>query len=199
MKQFGEKSEPTEKRIVVISGGPGFGKSSLLNELAARGYHCGAEAAREIMHEQLQRGGDLLPYKKPKTFQSAVLERRIRFFESVEEGELAFSDRGIPDQLAFSYFRGFQPDDLLIEKVRQYRYLRFVFICPPWELIYVNDDIRKESFEEACRIHRFVCKVYVELGYRLHELPLAGIAERTDFLLTAVQNFEVRTKPGKGK
>ena len=179
----------TGKAIVVVSGGPGFGKSSLLEELERRGYKTGQESAREIMIEQLQSGGDVLPDKNRKAFQEAVLNRRIRFYESVGDNEVAFSDRGIPDQLAFSVFRGFQPDALLLEKANEYRYFPVVFVCPPWEGIYQTDDVRDESFEEACRIHQFVCKAYSDLNYELVELPLVSIEGRADFILAYLETF----------
>lgn len=178
-----------KKAVVVISGGPGFGKSSLLNELANRGFRTGEEAARELMLEQLRSGGELLPGKNRKAFQEAVLNRRIRFFESVPDGELAFSDRGIPDQLAFSRYRGFHPDPLLLEKAGECRYFRQVYICPPWERIYKTDEVRKESYDEACRIHQFVCEAYSTLAYELVELPLATISQRADFILAKLKRL----------
>jgi len=171
------------KNIVVISGGPGFGKTSLVESVAAKGFPVGGEAAREIIAEQMKSGGDILPWKNRRAFQQAVSQRRIDFWESIGEDDLAFVDRGIPDQLAFASFRGFEPSPKLKSLALEYQYFPVVFICPPWKEIYVRDDVRTESFEEACRIHEIVCKTYGDLGYWLVDVPKCSMEERCDFIL----------------
>lgn len=170
------------KKILVISGGPGFGKSSLINELVNWGFIAGSEAAREIIAEQLQSNGSILPWRDIGAFQNAVLMRRISFWQSVAEDQIAFTDRAIPDQLAFARFRGFSPSALLIEAASKYQYFEEVLICPPWEEIYTCDEIRKESFSEACRLHDLICKEYQKLGYRLIELPKVAVNDRVKFI-----------------
>jgi len=41
-----------EKQIYVITGGPGFGKTSLVEELRRSGYICSGEFARDLIQEQ---------------------------------------------------------------------------------------------------------------------------------------------------
>ncbi|PTN08137.1 AAA family ATPase [Mangrovibacterium marinum] len=171
------------KNIIVISGGPGFGKTSLINALANLGLTTGAEVAREIITDQLRTAGAILPWVDVVAFQEAVLERRVAFWESVGSEELAFCDRAIPDQLAFARFRGFQPSKQLREKAEAYRYYPEVLICRPWQAIYSRDEIRKESFSEACRLHDLVCEQYLELGYKLHELPAVSVEDRLAYIM----------------
>ncbi len=171
-----------KNKLHIITGGPGFGKTSIIKELSKSGYKTGEEIARDIIHNQLKVDGGILPWKNVKAFQQEVFGRRLSFYDSIGEEELAFSDRGIPDQLAFARFRGFSPE-ILKESADKYRYASTVFIASPWKEIYVIDDIRKETFEEACRMHEMVCKVYNELGYKLVELPKANVKERVVFVL----------------
>ncbi len=170
------------KKIIVITGGPGFGKSSLLDGLAILELKLGEEAARGIIAEQIRLNGDVLPWMNVGAFQDAVLKRRIEFWESVGDNEIAFSDRAIPDQLAFARFRGFVPSGSLKEAAENYRYYDEVLVCPPWAEIYVQDEIRTETFSDACRLHELICKVYLKLGYKLVELPIASIEERIRFI-----------------
>ena len=174
-----------EKRIFVISGGAGFGKTCLVKELSNRGFKSGGEFARDIIQQQEELGGDILPWKNLKQFQQEVLNRRINFYKSVEEDELAFSDRGIPDQFAFARFRGFSPQKLM-DAANKYRYAEFVFIVSPWAEIYSNDEIRTESFEEAIQLHEMICKVYEDLNYKLVVLPQVSIEERAEFILNFI-------------
>lgn len=139
----------TEKQIYVITGGPGFGKTRLIEELKQSGYRCSGEFARDLILSQQESGGDVLPWKNAKLFQQNILQKRITFFDSVPDGSIAFADRGIPDQLAFARYRGFRAPEVLIECVQKYRYAPQVFVIPPWPEIYANDLIRTETFEEA--------------------------------------------------
>ena len=183
-----------QKNIVVITGGPGFGKTRLIEALSAKGFQVSGEAAREIISEQMKSGGDTLPWKNVRDFQQAVSQRRISFWESVSTNEWAFVDRGIPDQLAFASFRGFEPSAMLKSMAAEYQYFPVVFICPPWNEIYVQDEVRTESFDEACRIHEMICKTYHDLAYRLLDIPLCPVEERCAFILS-----ELKLNPGNNQ
>lgn len=46
----------------IVTGGPGAGKTSLLAELARRGFQTIPESGRAIIREEMARGGDALPW-----------------------------------------------------------------------------------------------------------------------------------------
>lgn len=171
-----------KKKIVVISGGPGFGKSSIVRELGKSGYLTSEEYARVLIQQQVSAGGDLLPWKNMKQFMKDVMERRIHFYQSVQDGVIAFVDRGLPDQLAFARYRGLKPPNILLENIQKYSYFPVVFITPPWKEIYTADEVRSETFKEAERIHQYVCDVYRELGYELVEIPRRNPVLRVRFI-----------------
>ncbi|MGE5395374.1 MAG: AAA family ATPase [Candidatus Saccharibacteria bacterium] len=177
-----------EKQIHIITGGPGFGKTALAEELRRHNYSCCGEFARDIIEEQQNKGGDLLPWKNPKQFQQVVLQRRIDFFNSIPDHCLAFADRGIPDQLAFARYRGFGSPAVLRQGAEYYRYAQKVFLAPPWPEIYLRDAIRTETWEEAMVIHQAIIDTYTELNYQIVELPLASVKERMDFIFQILLN-----------
>lgn len=177
-----------EKQIYIITGGPGFGKSALAEELHRHHYLCSNEFARDIIREQQNKGGDLLPWKKPKEFQQEVLKLRKDFYESVPVNTIAFADRGIPDQLAFARYRGFGAPKVLMQSAHEYRYAKQVFVTPPWPKIYKNDAIRNETLEEATLIHQSIIDTYMELNYQIVELPLASVKERMNFMVQTILN-----------
>lgn len=172
-----------KKQIYVVTGGPGFGKTELIEALKAEGFLCSGEFARDLIQEQTETEGDILPWKNPRLFQQTILNKRKAFFESVPDETIAFADRAIPDQLAFARYRGFGTPDVLWEAAKNYRYSETVFITPPWPEIYQNDTIRTESFSEAKKIHQAVIETYLDLNYRINELPLVPTAERVKYLL----------------
>lgn len=179
----------TEKPIYIITGGPGFGKTSLIEALKTDGYRCSKEYARDLILFQEKINGDILPWKQPRLFQQEILNKRISFFESVPDGEIAFADRAIPDQLAFALYKGFGSPDVLEKAARNYRYAPVVFVTPPWAEIFVNDSIRTETFDEAKKLHETILKTYRNLNYRIIELPLVSISERKKHILQNLFNY----------
>ena len=178
-----------KKQIYVITGGPGFGKTSLLEELRQSGYQCSGEFARDLIQAQQESGGNILPWKNAKLFQQHILQKRIDFFDSVPDHSFAFADRAIPDQLAFARYRGFDLPAVLNDSSQKYRYAPQVFVTPPWAEIFRNDTIRTETYEEATRIHDFVVETYLNLNYEIIELPLLPVKERMKYLLQTLTNF----------
>lgn len=172
-----------EKQIYVITGGPGFGKTMLVETLQAKGYLCSGEFARDLIVSQQEMRGDILPWKNPRLFQETILNKRKEFFDSVPEGKIAFTDRAIPDQLAFARYKGFGSPKVLATAASEYRYANKVFVTPPWPEIFVNDPIRTETFDEALQIHKIVVETYTSLNYKIIELPLLPLAQRIEHLL----------------
>ena len=127
-----------------------------------------------------------MPEKDIRSFQQEVLKRRLVFYNSVENNELAFSDRAIPDQIAFARYRGFGVSNILADNVQRFRYNPMVFITPPWQEIYKNDLVRPESFKEACELHQVILDVYREFDYLTVEIPCVNIQQRTDFILNLI-------------
>lgn len=168
--------------VYVITGGPGFGKTILIEKLKEFGYTVGGEIARQIIENQIAEGGDLLPWKDRAGFEKRVMKERIDFLNSVDADEIAFSDRGLPDQAAFSLYKGKVISPMLKAALETNRYATKVFVTPPWRQIYKNDQIRTESFEEAVEIHNFIVKSYMNYGYELIDLPLDSSEERVAFI-----------------
>lgn len=176
-----------QKSIYIITGGPGFGKTKLTEELRRLGYLCSGEFARDLIEQQLLTGGTILPWKNPKLFQQEILRQRSSFFDSVPANCVAFADRGIPDQLAFARYKGFGTPEVLMKSVEMYRYAPLVFVTPPWPEIFAIDSIRTETYEEAVKIHQSVLDTYSELNYELIDLPLIAINKRCDFILQTIK------------
>ncbi|QQO10398.1 AAA family ATPase [Breznakiella homolactica] len=61
-------SNSGENLLYIITGGPGAGKTSVVNELSVRGYKTIPEAAREIIRNQIDTGGDALPWKNKELY-----------------------------------------------------------------------------------------------------------------------------------
>ena len=182
-----------EKKIIVISGGPGFGKTEIIKELKKLGYHTGDEFARDLIARETTSGGAMLPWKNIKKFQQEITRLRIGFYFDAADDKISFSDRGLPDQLAFIRYHGFEPDGGLEDYVARFRYFDRVFITPPWKKIYSRDAMRCETYEEACRIHTCICEVYQKAGYKLVEVSCQGPEERALFIIKYLRAIGIDT------
>ena len=69
-----------EKKYI-ITGAPGTGKTSLINELNTRGYECSEEISRNVILEQLKKKGEALPWKDLTSFSLIVFNERLSQFK----------------------------------------------------------------------------------------------------------------------
>ena len=176
--------------LYVITGGPGTGKTSLIEELKIVGYQTVKEVARDIIKEQQQQGGDALPWKDTVLYTSMMLERSVESYLAHKENEgILFFDRGIPDTLAYARLIGLTDRKEIELAVDKYRYNRQVFILPPWENIYHTDKERKQSFNEAIDTYYVMKDVYKDAGYTLIEVPKLTVTERRNFVISSINSF----------
>ncbi|MBW2962796.1 AAA family ATPase [Mesonia aestuariivivens] len=168
---------------IVILGGPGTGKSSVITELKNRGYPCFDEVSREIIQKAQKEGIDQLFLTEPLLFSEKLLEGRINQFKQAQKIEKAvFIDRGIPDVTAYMDFKK-EKYPLKFSKANiDYTYDQ-AFLLPVWPEIYKSDTERYENLEEAFLIEKELIKTYKNLGYHLIEVPKTNVKERTNFIL----------------
>lgn len=179
---------------IVITGGPGTGKTSIINELKQQNYYCFDEIIRnltvEAKEEQEQSkhiSNPIAFVNNPLDFNTKLLNGRVnQFKQAVNIKEpLIFFDRGIPDVLAYMSFFNQDYNNDFLTVCERHRY-NVIFLLPPWKNIYKSDNERFESFEEAVEIHDFLETIYKNLGYRVIEVPFGTIQERTQFIVNSI-------------
>ncbi|WP_405291973.1 AAA family ATPase [Algibacter sp. Ld11] len=169
---------------IVITGGPGTGKSTLINELIKRGYTCLEEISRQVILDAKKEGIDQLFLTNPLMFSELLLKGRQKQFVDAElfENDIVFFDRGLPDVLAYMDFIGDKCPKDFIKTCNQSKY-HTVFILKPWEAIYTSDNERYETFDQALEIHDHLVKTYENYNYNLIDVPFDTVENRTDFIL----------------
>ena len=169
---------------VVITGGPGSGKTSLIDALAQAGYAVEPEAGRAIIREEQGGDGEALPWRDRALFARKMLDHDIAAHgRSQTSGRLTFHDRGVPDVVGYLTLCGLPIPDDVDQAARTLRYHRRVFIAPPWAEIFGQDAERRQDFDEAERTFAAMVAVYPSYGYDLVELPKATLVERVAFVL----------------
>ena len=82
----------------VFTGGPGVGKTTVIRHLQAIGERVVEETHRAVIREQVESGGNAVPWIDPEAFAHLTAERDIAIFDRMAgEARRVFFDRGIMD------------------------------------------------------------------------------------------------------
>jgi predicted ATPase len=174
-------------RRYVITGGPGSGKSTLIQALSERGFATTVEAGRAIIQDQQEIGGDALPWHDPQAFAQLMLSWEMRSYRSAAATKgPVFFDRGIPDVVGYLRLMSLPVPPSMDHAARIFRYDRRVFIAPPWTEIFAQDHERRQTFEEAVRTYESMVQTYSSYEYELVTLPLTSVSARAEFILNRV-------------
>ena len=181
------------KRIV-ITGGPGTGKTSVINALKGKKFHCYDEIIRDLTLEAKKEGdtsthisNPIAFVNDPETFNTNLINGRVNQYLDANnlEKELCFFDRGIPDVLAYMSFFNQKYGTNFLNPCKEHKY-DLVFVLPPWEIIYKSDNERFETYDEAKQIHHYLENIYKELGYSIIEVPFGTVENRTNFIINSI-------------
>ena len=167
------------KRILLI-GGPGSGKTSILRAIEKNGFNVHHEISREVTAKAREQGIDQLFLSDPFAFSNELLAGRISQFKKATEG-IHFYDRGIPDIPAYHVFTGDDIPENFIEASKEHLYDQ-VFFLPAWKEIYESDSERYESYEQAVVLGDILNNFYSKLGYTPITVPKLDVENRLTFI-----------------
>ncbi|MFD1316352.1 AAA family ATPase [Namhaeicola litoreus] len=171
-------------RKIVLTGGPGTGKSTIIDELSKRNFRCMPEISRQVTLKAQSEGINQLFLADPIRFSELLLKGRLEQFQVAEDllDNPIFFDRGLPDISAYLDFLGIDYPEPITNTIEAHPY-ELVFILPPWKDIYTDDNERYENYSQAEKIHHFLFETYSKLGYDLVEVPKDTVISRVDFIL----------------
>ena len=177
------------KQLVVLIGGPGSGKTTLIEKLIEKGYTCYPEISREITLRAREQGIEQLFLEKPLLFSELLLEGRKKQHEDAltENNDLIFLDRGIPDIPAYMHYIGDSYPSFFDDACKEYRYSK-IFFLPPWKEIYIEDEERYENYNQAELIANHLLETYIYYGYKPIEVPKDTPHNRIIFILEQLSN-----------
>jgi predicted ATPase len=164
----------------VITGAPSSGKSTLIDQLADKGFQTVPEGARLYIEREMARGRTIHEIRE----NMAALQRGIEAMQmSIERGlratDAACLDRGIPDCLAWHRLFGLNPNEILPDCFH-HRYAS-VFMLDP--LPYQENGARFEDASIVGYLHEWHTRDYSALGYSVVRVPVLVPEERLAFVL----------------
>jgi predicted ATPase len=92
----------------------------------------------------------------------------------------------MPDVTAYMDFVNTHYPENFSETCLEHKYDE-VFVLPPWEEIYKQDNERYESFEQAEKIFHFLKNGYENYGYKIYEVPVGTIKERAQSIISTIK------------
>lgn len=174
-------------KIYVISGGPGTGKTSVINELAKE-FRILPESARAVGDEDLRFKGKSVKETNQQEFQDAIFEFDKKQLEGLYGDKIIFTDRGLGDTLAYCRTRNLKISKKMLDYTKKFKYTG-IFILDFLDN-YVRDTLRQETKEEQERIHREIIKTYEEFGYKLIFVPFMSVKDRVSFIKSKILSLK---------
>jgi len=176
---------------VVITGGPGAGKTALVDELAQRGYTTVPEAATAVLSELNERlgleGQRAWRREHPAEFQVLVVRRHAQLEAAARPGKdgLVFLDRGWIDGLAYCRFFHVPFPPELIEPEGLGRYDRVFLLATltreRFRRVSDTGGLRDEQYSRT--IQEVLENTYRHHGYKPIPVSEMPVPQRADFVL----------------
>jgi predicted ATPase len=175
----------------VVTGGPGAGKTTTIQELNKKGYLVIDEVARVIVEKALSEGKEH-PAKNRDKFEKDIMHEQIKRERVLDPETIAFLDRGIIDGLIYYELDGLKSPQDLVEFSKQSSYDVIFFLDFPSEDAYVQDEIRYETYEEALKNSVVLERTYKDLGYssKIIKVPYMSVSKRVEFILEQLLGLE---------
>ena len=179
----------TQTNWHVITGGPGTGKTLLINMLAKLGYATVSEAAREIIDHGLAKGQTLQQIRgNEQEWQSKILTHILKTESNLDIKKPTFFDRGAHDGLAFLKLKGVTPGahwQPITSNNRQ-PYYKTVFLLEPLPN-FEHDYARTENAQITQRLNDLTAQIYSRLGMQPILIPFLSPGERLALILSHLQ------------
>jgi predicted ATPase len=165
----------------VITGAPSCGKTTLIDQLADRGFQTVPETARLYIEREMDEGRTAHPIRTDAVaLQRKIKDIQLRIEFQLNANDALLLDGAVPSSLAWYRAYGLNPNEILPDCFH-HRYAS-VFILDP--LPFRSDDERVEEMAEiAAFLDAWQTHDYRDLGYHVVRVPVLPPDERLSFIL----------------
>jgi predicted ATPase len=167
----------------VITGGPCSGKTTMIDQLADKGFQTVPETARLYMEKEIAKGRTVHEIRENvDAFERSLIKIQLKFERALRTTDIAFLDRGLPDGLTYCRVAGMDPNEILSECFH-HRYEN-IFVLE--RLPIQQDGIRIEDEAIAGLLEEWLVRDYSALGYGVVMVPVLSLKDRLEFVLDKV-------------
>ena len=164
----------------VITGTVSSGKTTLIDQLADKGYRTIPEAARLYIEREMAKGRTIDEIREnPAALQRSLNDMMLRVEQGLRANDVLFLDQAFPDALAFCRANGLNPNGILSECF--YHRYASVFLLDRFPVeqdgIRFHDDVTAELIDE------WLARDYSALGYSVVRVPVLSPKDRLAFVL----------------
>ena len=174
---------------IVISGGPGSGKTTIINSLKNLGYFCYDEISRDLIEIYKEKYNQNIFNKNPSKFSNRLWKiREEQYKNSIiqRKYDKVFFDRSLLDITSYLEFIGSRNFNLE-KKLINFNY-DIVFLIKPIKKYYKKDFVRYENFNQSIKIHKILEKNYKN-HFKTVTVPFKKLSERLNFIIKSCENL----------
>jgi predicted ATPase len=164
----------------VITGAPSSGKSTLIDQLADRGFQTVPEAGRQYVEREMAKGRTIDEIRENMAaIQIAIKDMQSEIEHGLRANDVLFLDGAVPGSLAWYRAFGLNPNEILPECF--HHYYASVFILDP--LPFQENGARNGDATIVGYLDKWLARDYSSLGYHVVRVPVLSIQERLAFVL----------------
>jgi predicted ATPase len=158
----------------VITGAPLSGKTTIIEELALRGYATAPDFGRIIIEKEIQLGKSKISARDNYTkIQEEISHIQNKYLKGLDASKLTFLDYGPPDNLAFLFHRSKISKRILIERSTQFQF-KHCYLLDPLKVEEQPDRVRVEN-----EVERLALRQLIESVYACLDVPITYIGSDT--------------------
>jgi len=164
----------------VITGASCSGKTTLIDQLADKRFQTVPEAARQYFETELAKGRRIDEIRENRFALACQIYDIMKELErELQDNEVTFLDRALPDLLAFYRFAGMNPNEILPDCFQHHYASVFMLDRFPYQ----RDGVRTADDETAAYFEAWMYHDYSALGYNVIRVPVLPPEERLAFVL----------------
>jgi predicted ATPase len=164
----------------VITGTVSSGKSTLIDQLADRGFQTVPETGRQYVEKEMAKGRTINEIRENMAAISiAIKDMQLEIEHGLRANDVLFLDRAVPGSLAWYRAFGLNPNEILLECFH-HRYAS-VFILDP--LPFQENGARDGDADKIGHLDEWLARDYSALGYSVVRVPVLSLQERLAFVL----------------
>jgi predicted ATPase len=167
----------------VITGASCSGKTTLIDQLADKGFQTVPEVGRQYFESEMAKGRTNDEIREDRVaLQHGIIDMQLKIEGGLRAIDVIFLDRAFPDVLAFCRVFGLNPNEVLLECFRR----RYASVFMLDRFPYQQDGVRAADDATADFLDEWIARDYTALGYSVVRVPVLSPEERLAFVLESL-------------